>query len=168
MVETLAFTYTSQAEVEKVYSQAGLDFSLDDLAGADLTQGIKEFLEDATDFVNQFAGDRYEEADMNESRWVRSRASWIAAYLFSQRRGNPPPEAFANRFDMIRDELEQVKADNLNIPRLGTKSNFLPSISNYTIDDRHPIRKVRVQTDISSGGLYSEQDVSNQHDNEWG
>lgn len=166
MVETLAFVYTSEAEIVNVYSQAGLDFSLDDLV-AELAQAKKEFIEDATDFINQYAGDRYDEADMTESRWVRSRASWIAAYFFSQRRGNPPPESFAVQFDRFEKELMQVKDDTLNIPRLGTSSNFIPSISNYEIDDRSSVRKIRVQPEISSGGTYPEQDVSHNHGTDW-
>lgn len=169
MVETLANVYTTQAEIVNVYSQAGFDFTLDDLSGATLTQAILEFTEDATDIINQHAAIRYEESDMENSRWVRSRASWIAAYLFSQRRGNPTPDPFANRFEMIMDELREVRNDNLDIPRLGTKSNFIPSISNFEIDDRFGVRKIRVQPQISSGGTYSEQDIStlSNIDNDW-
>jgi len=160
MVEVLTNVYTSQAEVESIYSVAGFDFTTDDRTGAPLTQTILEFVEDATDQINQYAGLRYLETDMVNSRWVRSRASWIAAYRFAQRRGNPAAASLADRFEEIMQELRDVRSEDIDIPRLGTSGNFIPSISNYKIDDRFRERKVRVQTNISSGGIYSEQDVA--------
>lgn len=169
MVETLANTYTTEEEIVNVLSQAGIDFDLDDLSAPLRTQAVKEFIEDATDIINQHAAIRYEETDLANSRWVHSRASWIAAWLFSQRRGNPAPDSLANRYEIILDELREVRNDNLDIPRLATKSNFVPSISNFKIDDRFGVRKIRVQTQISSGGTYSEQDIDtlNNLDNDW-
>lgn len=159
MVEVLTNVYTSEAEIVNVLSQLGLDFTLDDLVEPTLTQAKLEFIEDATDLINQFAALRYLEADMVNSRWVRSRASWLAAYLFTQRRGNPAPGSVADRHERIMDELRDVREENIDIPRLATRGNFVPSISNYKIDDRFTKRKVRVETEISSGGTYPEQDA---------
>lgn len=165
-VETLSFVYTSITEIEKIYSSAGADFASDDFTGADLTQLQLEIVEDATDYINQYVLGRYRATDLADSRWVRTRASWIGAYFLSQRRGNPAPEPFFSRKEEIEEELIKVRDQKIMIPRLSNKSDFTPALSNYKIDHRFRKAKIRVQQRTSTGGTSSRQDLDRDIDNE--
>lgn len=165
-VETLANTYTSEAEIQRIaYGAAGADALADDLSTTDDATLWTEVVEDATDFVNQYALRMYEAADMADNRWVRSRATWIAAHLFSQRRGNP--SLFSERFEQIKQELIDVAEGRMTIPRLTPRDDFTPAMSNLTVDPHFSIQKVRVVPSISTGGSSGRQHVAYYYPYEW-
>lgn len=159
-VETLAQIYTTQAEVERIaYGSQGSTLITEDVtAGEEQTTLWTEVTEEASDFINEFASLRYDPSDLVDSRWVRSRASWVAAYFISQRRGNPA--LFVNRFDEITDELQRVANGQIIIPRLPTREDFTPAMSNVIIHDYFNIHKIRVHPSISTGGGGKNQDLS--------
>lgn len=117
-----------------------------------------ELIEEATDFVNQYAIWRYDAEDMVNSRWVRSRATDILAYLLSQRRANPALATYETRFRDIEAELQRVEKGMLKIPRLPISGDLTPAMSNIKIDDRFRTKKARVQQSTSVGGGHPNQD----------
>lgn len=164
-VETLASIYTSEEEVTRLFSSLGIELRLDDLMGSDLATYWTEVTCDATDKVNEYCEIYYEPTDMVNNRWVRTRATWICAYLVSQRRGNPAQ--FFTRYEEIIGELLAVLEGRLLIPRLPTRADFTPAMSNQVVDDRFALHKLRTYQTISTGGISSRQDLSTWVPYEW-
>ena len=158
--ETLTEVYTSQDEIERLMSREGVFLQTDDLTGSDLTDYFTEVIADGTDYINQYAGFRYLEADMKNNRWVRSRATWLGAYYLFQRRGQAPPAVLQNRFIEITDELEKVHAEKILIPRLKTSEDLSPAMSNLKVDHSFQVNKVRVKPTISTGTPSGRQHVA--------
>jgi hypothetical protein len=164
-VETLSQVYTTQAEIERIYSNLASSLQIDDVDIDEVSDFWTELTEDATDIINQYAESYYDPTDMVNSRWVRTRASWVGCYLLSQRRGNP--SLFADRFEIIIDELQRVYRGDLIIPRLPTREDMTPAMSNVVIDDRFRVHKIRVHPTISTGGTSGKQDLSPRFPFEW-
>ena len=173
-VETLTHVYTSQGEIERIaFGETGSPIAVNDIAAGESIEDRAievaifwvEITEEASDFINEFAEMRYSPVDLVDSRWVRSRAAWIGAYLLSQRRGNPA--LFLDRFDEITDELQRVADGRILIPRLPTRENFAPSMSNLVIHDYFNVHKIRVHPSISVGGAGANQDISPVYPWEW-
>ena len=159
-IETLSYVYTSQAEIGRVMSVAHATLSVDDDEDSVAEDSVwDDIVNDATDYINQYCERYYEPQDMADNLWVRRRASWVGAYFASMRRGNPG--YFQARFDLVTHELEKVFSGLLQIPRLPTRADLSPAMSNYTVDHRYAVRKIRVNRDISVGGTYSNQHIDN-------
>lgn len=158
-VETLTYIYTSQGEIERLLSEDFADLMLDDLRDEGIDDAFTDAIEDATDFMNQYLLQIYLDSDLETSRWVHSRCTWLGAYYLSQRRGNPPTAILEQRKEEIEQELIKVQEGKVQIPRLPTNGNLEPGMSNYRVDDRFETNKTRVQPTISTGGTYGEQDL---------
>ena len=158
-VEVLTKTYVTQEEIERIsYGSLGIELITDDIVGNEKDEWWREITEEATDYINQFCELRYAPEDLVDSRWVRSRATWVAAYFISQRRGNSP--IFVDKFDEITDELQRVADGRIIIPRLPTREDFTPAMSNLVVHDWFQIHKLRVHPSISTGGTSSRQDLA--------
>lgn len=165
MVETLTYTYTSEDEILRIYGDTGMQGIIQDLSQNNREEWWTELIADASDIINEYCEVFYEPSAMETSTWVRRRAAWIGAYLLSQRRGNPA--IFQTRFEMILDELAQVRAGVMLIPRLETRSDFTPAMSNMVVQDYFYQSKIRVHTFISTGGNNTRQDPSYYWPFEW-
>lgn len=157
-IETLSYEYTSQAEIERLYGKKGVQSMLVDVSGDDVAAIWNELVADGTQTIDAYAAQIYNQADLATSRWVRTRATWIAAFRLSQRKGNN--DLFAQRYDQIIEELEKVMTLQLVIPNLPYSADMSPAMSNITVDPRYNIRKLRVQPEISTGGVSDRQDVA--------
>lgn len=134
-VETLLYTYTSQDEIDSIFSELGVRLRTEDkYSNKGPSLYMEDIIDEATDFVNQYCEWRYYPEDMALNRWVRRRASWIAAYMLSQRRGNP--KQFTARFKQIIEELQMINEAKLQIPRLPLRAYFKPEVSNLVVEDR--------------------------------
>lgn len=150
--------YTTQAEIQGLFSQVGVMIRLDDLDPPGFKNALEGFIDEATGIIDQYAQYFYDPADLANSTWVRRRCTWIACFLLSQRKGNPA--LFFRRYEEILDELERVKIGDLMIPGLPTSADLTPAMSNLTVDERFHVRKLRVHTSISAGGTSSRQDIA--------
>lgn len=166
-VETLTYTYTSRVEVERLISVAGVGMRVSDLTGDNLSTYWEELIADATDTVNQYVLGWYEAEDLANNRWVRTRASWIALMQLCRRRANPVPDAVSTRYEEVIDELDRVLRGSIQVPRLGTRSDMLPSLSNVRVDDRFMSRKIRVNPNISTGSTTSDQALDFWYTYDW-
>jgi len=164
-VETLAYRYTSRAEMQRVLGASGIDLRSDDLGGSEDSSMIDEVTGEATEMINFYAGLNYDEKDLETSFIVRRWATWIACYLLSQRRGNPA--LFSDKYEETIALLEEVYKFNRIIPRLPTREDLTPAMSNLHIDDRFRTHKIRVHPTISTGGTYGKQDLSPRFPFEW-
>lgn len=164
-VETLSYTYTSQAEIESLYSSEGVSLRIDDLTGSALTNFWTEWIADATTIIRSYCEGTYSDEDLSISHWVRRRATWIAAYLMSQRRANPAQ--FQPRYEEIMEELERVRTGELTIPGVPMRADLSPSVDNLVIDDRMFLRKQRVQSGISAGGTSARLNNAYEYPYDW-
>jgi phage gp36-like protein len=166
MVESLAFTYTSRDEIVRIFGASGVNFRGDDLRNSrGETDMMNEIIGEATEMINFYCGMNYAEVDLNDSYLVRRWATWIACHLLSQRRGNPA--MFVDKYEETLRLLEEVYKFNRIIPRLPTREDLTPAMSNLHIDDRFRTHKIRVHPTISTGGTYGKQDLSPRFPFEW-
>ena len=160
---TLYSAYTSEAEIKRILSTPGFDLRVDDLANT--LEVITDVVEEATDLVNFYCALNYNESDLETSPLVRRWATWIACYLLSQSRGNPA--LFVDRMGEVLALLEEVSKHDRIIPRLPTREDLTPAMSNVHIDDKFRTHKIRVHHTISTGGTYGKQDLSPRFPFEW-
>ena len=165
MPETIAYLYTTQAEMERLYGRKGLAELINDIGGANIAEWWIEIAADATTTIDAYASQVYNPVDLYTSRWVRTRATWIGCFRASQRKGNP--DLFSQRYDEIIEELEKVRTQELIIPNLPTSSDLTPAMSNVFIDARYEIDKIRVLSSISTGGTSGRQSVAWQTVADW-
>ena len=163
-VETLTYVYTSRAEIERIFSEGGVSLRVDDL-GVDEALMLDEVIGEATDMINFYCSMNYDEIELESSYLVHRWATWMACYLLSQRRGNP--SLFADKYEETIALLEEVYKHIRIIPRLATRENLTPAMSNIHIDDRFRTHKIRVHPTISTGGTYGKQDLSPRFPFEW-
>ena len=158
MPTSLSALYTSREEINRRYGSVGVKSSTQDMTGADTVEFWVELTSEASDVVNTYCWVYYLPADLEDSRWVRSRATWIGCYLLSIRRGNPG--LFKMRYDEIIEELQAVAGGIIQIPELPTRGDFTPAMSNVRIEDGFRSTRVRVDQTSSTGGVGSRQDIS--------
>lgn len=162
MPEATPVLYATRADVASILSTAGIDVRIDDDDDGTVTPspGEEAFLDDAileaTDVINVAGLHFYSAADMGESLWVRRRAAYLAAHFLSMRRGNPG--LFCERYEIIMDELEKLRTNQLHIPRLAKRADVLPAQSNLIIDRRFTRNKIRVDRETSTGDNSANQD----------
>jgi len=162
----LSYYYTSQAEMSRILSPDVASALVEDYSDAPSILNIwNEIREEATDLVNYYLAMWYEESDMATSSWVRRNATWLGCYLVSQRRGDPGK--YHSRAEEIVAMLEQVSLGRKQVPRLPTKADLTPSLSNYTVDDRFHLAKIRVIPSISTGGTSGKQHLDARFPQEW-
>ncbi len=158
MVETLTYTYTTQAEIERLISAAGASLRTDDDQDGSPESGVwQDVIDEATDTINFYCESHYEPVDLTDNLWVRRSATLIGAYLLCQRRGDPG--LYHDRYAKVIEMLEKVAFGRMQIPRLQTKEDFSPAASNLRVDHRFGTRKIRVQRQTSTGGTSARQDV---------
>lgn len=156
-VETVSYTYTSEAEINRVFSDSAVDLRVDDLTGSELTTFWTEIVIEATDMVNFYCELYYDPVDMQDNRWIRRQATYLGCYLLSIRRGNP--EQYTQQYDRVLADLQLIAEGKRQVPRLPTRGDLTPAMSNMRVDDRFTISKVRVQPSISTGGSSSNQHI---------
>lgn len=165
-IETLTSTYTSQNEMERLLSADGVSLRADDDGdginesnanpGGAIVTVIQDAIDDATEKIDEYLADIYYESAMAESLWIRRRAAVLGCYALSMRRGNPP--LFAGKVVEIIADLEAIRLGKRRVPRLATREDFTPGISQPRVDDRFMIRKIRIDEQISTGGRPNRRD----------
>lgn len=147
--------YTSLTEIERLYSQTGVNLRLDDLDQVERTNFINSIIAEATEMINGWTINYYTPSALTTSQWVRRRATIIACYLLSERRGNPTQ--FAHHMQRVVDELEKLmtKFPKFQIPGadgnpIPVRAADVPSIVTPIIDDRQRIQKARVVRENST------------------
>ena len=74
---------------------------------------------------------------------------------------------FIEKYDETIKLLEEVYKFNRIIPRIPTREDLTPAMSNMHVDDRFRVHKLRVHPTISTGGTYGKQDLSPRFPFEW-
>lgn len=138
--------YTSRAEMESIWSTLGVDNRLDDdddgLVGSAEEDDLLRVMEEATDEVNGYLGGTYSLVTLGEVRRIRRMASYLACHFLSERRGNLP--SYCQKVEDIRETLQRIRDGKIVLPGVPKAHEFLPGVSNYTVDRRHGHQKLRV------------------------
>ena len=168
-LEPLPPLYTSRAEMEEIFSRLGIDSRIDDDQSEavdspyDFSRNVIQPNEEtyldaiilsATELFNQYLLSYYDAQLLVDSRWIRSRCTWVACFLLSQRRGNP--EQFTEQYNEILATIRQIALGpgingNPQIPRIPTRFDFRPALSNLVVDDHYSQSKIRVIEKNSTG-----------------
>lgn len=147
-------SFTSEAEIKRIYSSVGQQLRLDDLDEEDAASMIIELINSATETVNAYTIKYYNAEVIALSPWIRRRATIIACYYLSMRRANGTQ--FGMEYQRIMEELEKFLTDKPpmipgpdGLP-LPVRTSMIPTISKYIVDDRNRYRKLRVSRDYST------------------
>jgi len=138
---TLPYTFTSLTEMERVFSESGIDLRSDDFIGSEYSDLIVSIINSATVRVKTILNKLYDDVDIYENIRVREIATYIACYLLSIRRGND--SLYLGEMLQGMDDLQDMVDGDLFIdaPR---KSEISVNILNFTTDNRNPHFPIKV------------------------
>jgi hypothetical protein len=122
---------------------------------AALAQRAVKACQYGTGQVKLYCCSRYNDSDLaanaklpgSVNRW----ATIAAAKWLRSRRGQSPPGSIAADWKEALEELKQVRASQLNIESIGTRTSGWPFIDNFTMDQRYNLTKLRVEPQLSEG-----------------
>lgn len=104
---------------------------------------------DATETINLYCFQHYDYGALKNSVWVNRRATDIAVYLLSCRRGNSPSSSMERRYQESLQWLEKVHDGLYELPGVPVRFSSAPAWSNVRIDQRYPTYRIRVERTIS-------------------
>lgn len=132
-----------------------IEFLDEDNDGLPDTDIVNDVIYEATDEVNLYAEEHYQPSALANNLWVRRCASYLGVYHASRRRADPGK--YAKKYEYYIDLLQKILDGKMEIPRLPKRYDDTPALSNFKITDIVPVGKIRVQPEISSGGIGSRQ-----------
>jgi hypothetical protein len=148
-------TYCTKPDIEALWTPALLLASVDDDSSGTYSPTedgyITRAIERAADRMNAYLEQRYKLADLAANTWCRDANAAIAAYLLSIRRGTSAPAPFQLQYDALMSDLYDISRGRLNVPQATQTLEMIPTVSNFRIDPRHSLSKVRRVSEISSG-----------------
>lgn len=159
-VEAMPPLFTSQREIIEVLGPLAASLLTDDADSAAVEDNLwDDACLDATDEIQIRCERWYDPAEMAKNRSIRRWASYLGAYFVTRRRGQPG--LYEDQYQRIITILDSIAQGphKMQVPRLPTRSDNTPAMSNFRVDDRFGIRKIRVQRTISTGGPSVLQDV---------
>jgi phage gp36-like protein len=165
----LSTTYCTVAEVQRFLSTVGaVAYADHDDDGVADTDVIEDCINQATEEIDGYAGQRHTQAALAGSSLVTRWCVIIASYFLAIRRGNPPPESLALEFNRILDPdsgmLARVATGKYQLPRVALRADLRPTWSNLRIDRRWPNSKIRVtRANSSDAATELEQDHSTEY-----
>lgn len=134
---------TSREEIERIFSSIGVDLRVDDAATPTEEDNIMdEIIDWASETIASYTLLHYDTSVLVESAWTRRRATILACYYLSQRRGNPGQ--FVAEAKRTMDDLQLVADHKIIIPDAIVAAADVPAISSFRVDDRYNVNKQRV------------------------
>ena len=109
---------------------------------------LNDVIDRATDKINDYCYQLYDLRLLANSRWVRIRATAIAAHFLTQRKGEPG--RYQQLYDEAIEELQAVKETRTYIRGLPLITDVRPTASNQVIDDRFISSRARSSQRTSS------------------
>lgn len=148
--------FTTEAEMEKLFSTAGLDLRVDeDGTGSSKTAIVNQAIAWASSTIEAYTARFYESSNILSNQWIRSHATVLACYYFSQRRGNP--SLFQRLADIAREDLTKLAKSEILIPGAVPISANQPALSNYNVDCWYGPTKAKVDIGTRVGEGYENQ-----------
>jgi len=152
LIGSLPYYFTSQTELERLFSTLGIEYRRDDFANysSEYTKVLFEIIAQATYEVKAILNKLYDDVDLSQSIWIRRRATIIGCYLFSIRRGNDS-QYFNEYLDALED-FNNLLTGKLYLEELPSGAATRVGFYNVATDNRHPAQSVRVDA-LSSSDL---------------
>lgn len=104
---------------------------------------------DATETINLYCFQHYDPGALQKSMWVNRRATDLAVYLLSCRRGNSPSSSMEMRYNQAIQWLDKIHMGLFELPGVPMRFTSAPSWSNVRVDQRYNTFRLRVETSIS-------------------
>jgi len=142
------YLYTTREEVTRLISSSGVTNWTDDLESGDVDDYFDDIINDATGTINQYLEKLHNPVDMASSPWIRRRATYIASYHLTKRRGDPG--LYGDDYDRIIAELADASDGMIQVPGLPFSSGMLAVMQNVLVDQRYIRSRSRVVQSIST------------------
>lgn len=148
------YTYTDREHMNSMLSAEGVDLRLDDDADGTVEAEELAYLTDriistATEKINYYLSARYAPIQLKDSYWVWEVCTVVASRMLCARRGNPVPESLELLWDEAKEELNLIRQNKAQVPRVKRRETSAPAWSNMVVNQRYYFRKIRVQRGIS-------------------
>jgi len=128
----MALAFCTLASIQDVLSADGVTLRLDDSPPSTYADVIDE----ASQYVNFYLWERYTEATLNASLWVKHVAKTVAAMMLCERRGNPVPVGVLERFGRYQLMLEAIQGGKAKVPGAALRKSSAPVMSNMSAVNR--------------------------------
>jgi hypothetical protein len=147
--------FSSETEVLRMLGKFGVDLITEDIGNTSYIW--EEVLSYVDETIYQYIDQFYDSSSLKSNKFLRRRATILAAHYLSQRRGNPA--LYLREATSIRDELESLRSGRIHIPGAIPRGNLGPVVRNYVMQPfRHTPQ--RVQKYKSTGDDYPNQKIS--------
>ena len=151
----LATVYCTEAELNRYLSSQGvIDFADNDDDGSADTGVVDDCINQATEEIDLYARQRYNQSDLSSSTLINRWAVTIAARFLCQRRGNVVPDVIEREWNRIADPddgiLVRISKGLMQLPNVPLRESLRPTFSNLKIDRRYNYSTVRVTRPNSS------------------
>lgn len=134
---------TTREEMRRIFGEDAINLRLDDMTDpSDQDNVVEDIISYASETVLSYLLSHYDESAVSASPWVRRRATILACYYLSERRGNP--QQFVAQAKRVMEDLKLVQENGILIPGVPVRAADVPTVSSYRIDDRYLISKQRV------------------------
>lgn len=127
-------SYCTLKDVQRLLSVSGVNYRLDDDPAV-----ISETLSEASREIDLYLLSVYSADQLAGNDWVRFQTAIVAAFLFCERRGNPPPSSVSAKYERLTDKLNAIHLGQLRVPGLAPRRTDVPTLSQPRIRlDPHP------------------------------
>lgn len=124
------------------------------------TDVIEDAINQATEELLLYLGQRYSDAGLAGSTIVNRWCVTLACYFLSTSRGNSPSEWLEAEFQRLMEKLPKVQNGTQPLPGVSLSQNLMPTMSNLTIDQRWRHSKIRVTPNSSVPPTTLSQDTT--------
>lgn len=150
------YGFTTWDKVEQLYGSRGFENIMEDALGVYDTAVKNQMLVDAEQTIMLRLSQFYNPEDCVGNAWIESRTTWLVAHLLSWRQGNE--HYFRDLYDQALRELDAMATGELiALADIPLRTDSMPAMSNFVIDDYFASQKIRVRETISVGGTYPDQ-----------
>lgn len=146
----LAIVYCTQDDMTRKMGVLALrNWTDHDKTGIIDTTVIADAINQATQEIDAYAGQRYSQSGLQSSTLINRWATTLACYYCSMTRGNEPPANLAVEADRLMNPdsglLIKVSQGKYQLPRVALRSDMRPTMSNLKVERNHRQTKVRVE-----------------------
>jgi hypothetical protein len=145
--------YSTITQIEQIISELGVDLTSGDnfTTIASDTANVNAAIEKVDSIIDLKIGMLYSPASLAASTWVKWCSATLASCALYRRRGNPCPESLHRECEEYIENLNAIKAGELQLPDVAYQGNHFPTMTNIAVDMRYTRRHLRRITSTSTG-----------------
>lgn len=147
--------FSSETEVIRMLGKFGVELIMEDVGNqAYIWEEVLGYVDET---IYQYIAQQYDPELHKTNRFLRRRATILAAHYLSQRRGNPA--LYLREATQIREEMEALRSGRIHIPNSVPRGNLGPVVRNYVMQPSRHFPQ-RVQSYKSTGDKYPSEKIS--------